>query len=123
MQCVFCPEKNPEMASTAPDARSNEGSGSAGAQLNRRNDSEKPSAGKNRVLPSPSRAHDPRKTQLKLPPGAAHVTGNPHTVNSVAIDFVDTILDPNLEAYNYKKKDRSRFNTPPVRHGETWNPN
>ena len=52
-------EKNPQTASTAPGARSNEGSSSAGAQLNRRNDSEKPSAGKNGVLPSPSRAHDP----------------------------------------------------------------
>ena len=103
------------MASTAPGARSNEGSGSAGAQLNRRNDSEKPSAGKNKVLPSPSRAHDPRKTQLKLPPGAAPVTGNKHAVNSAALDFVDTILDPNLEAY--KKKDRSRSITPP---GSPW---
>ena len=94
------------MASTTPGTRSNEGSGSAGAQLNRRNDSEKPPTGKNEVLLSPSRAHDPRKTQLKLPPGVALVTGNRHAVNSVALDFVDTILDPNLEAY--KKKDRSR---------------
>ena len=91
------------MASTAPGARYNEGSGSAGAQLNRRNESEKPYAGKNKVLPSPSRAHDPRKTQLKLPPGAALVPGNRHAVNSVALDFVDTILDPNLEAYKKKK--------------------
>ena len=85
----------PEMASTAPGAGSNERSGSAGAQLNRRKDGEKPSAGTNTVLCSPLRAHDPRKKQLKLPPGAAPVmiTGNHHTLSSVAIDFVDGILD------------------------------
>ena len=103
------------MASTAPGTRSNEGSGSASAQPNRQNDSEKPNDGMNKVLPSPSRAHDPRRTQLKLPPGAAPVTGNQHAVNSVALDFVDTIFDPNLEAY--KKKDRSRSTTPP---GSPW---
>ena len=107
------------MASAAPGARSTEGSGSAGAQPNHRNDSEKPSAGKNTVLSSPSRAHDPRKTPLKLPPGVAPVTGNQHGVNSVALNFVDGILDPNLEAY--KKKDRSRSTTLPVHHGEKWN--
>ena len=46
---------------------------------------------------------------------SASVTGNQHAVNSVALDFVDTILDPNLEAY--KKKDRSRSTTPP---GSPW---
>ena len=62
---LFCAElgklkkKSPEMASTAPGARSIEGSGSAGAQSNRRNDSDKPSDAKNKVLPSPTRAHDP----------------------------------------------------------------
>jgi hypothetical protein len=55
------------------------------------------------------------KDCLVLKPGAAAVTGNQHAVKGVAIDFVDTILDPNLEAY--KKKDRSRSNTPP---GSPW---
>ena len=100
-----------EMTSTAHGARSTEGSGSAGAQSNRRNGSEKPSDGKNKVLPSPTRAHDPQKRQLKLPPGVALVTGNQHAVKSVALDFVDGIIDPNLA--RYVQKDRSRSVTPP----------
>ena len=99
------------MASIAPGARSTEGSGSASAQPNRQNDSEKPSDGKNTVLSSPSRAHDPRKTQLKLPPGAALVTGNQHAVKSVAFNFVDGALDLNLA--RYVQKDRSRSTISP----------
>ena len=93
----ICDKKNTrEMASTAPDGHSTEGSGSAGAQSNRRYDSEKPSDGKNKVLPSPTRAHDPQKRQLKLPLSAALDTGNQHAMKSVALDFVDGILEPNL---------------------------
>ena len=61
-----------------------------------------------------ARAHDPEKRQLKLPPGAALVTGNQH-VKSVALKFVDGILDPNLA--RYVQKDRSRSTTPP---GSPW---
>lgn len=44
------------MAPTAPGLRSNGGSGSAGAQWNRRNDSVELPDGKNRDLPSPARS-------------------------------------------------------------------
>ena len=112
--------KNPEMASTAPSARSNEGSGSAGAQLNRRNDGEKPNEGMNKVLPSPARAHDPKDRQIKLPPGAAPATGNQHGMEKVALDFIDGSWTP--ISYGIVLKTVRGLSLLLARHGKIWYP-
>ena len=119
---AFNGRENPEMTSTAPGTRSNDGSGSAGAQSNHRNDSVKPIDGMNMVLPSPERAHDPKTKQIKLPPGFAAATGNQHGVEKVVLNFVDGILDPNL-ARNREKSVRCPSALPALRGRKKWNPN
>ena len=74
----------------------------------------------NRELPSPVRAHNPKQKHLKLPPHAAAASGISGGVERVTLNFLDTVVDPNLE--DYKRKDRSRSTTPPdpTPRGSPW---
>lgn len=85
------------MEQSARGRQSKGGPGSAGARSNRNKKGDNPIEGKNRVLASPVRTHDPNEKHIKLPPHAAAASGISSGVERVALDFVDKVLDPNLE--------------------------